>query len=307
MRLSKHSKELIGVGIAAGAIGLIAGLASTAGHAEVLVSCDPSPSPSDVFISPTPSISIPPSSKYPNETNTGVPAGTTLIVFNGNMNINTANTIVDGRDIHGCVVVTAPGVIIRKSKITCTNSYVVDVQTFGSKGVRATIQDSEISCNDGPGTAIGEINVNVYRSNIHGCENGADVDENADFLDNYIHDLWNGGGAHTDGIQTQVGHNLLIQHNTIYSMGKDGSFGTSAFIEPSSGVSNITLKNNLVGGGAYTIYCHNAGSSFQLINNRFTTAFSTKVGFYGPITECTHTTNSGNVYYPNETKSVTIS
>ena len=42
--------------------------------------------------------------------------------------------------------------------------------------------------------------------NIHGCENGLDIDQNITVEDSYIHDLYNGAEAHTDGIQFASGH-----------------------------------------------------------------------------------------------------
>ena len=50
--------------------------------------------------------------------------------------------------------------------------------------------------------------------------------------------------------------NVTIRHNTIYGMGADGSFGTSAIIDHSpAGNTNILIENNLLAGGAYTLYC----------------------------------------------------
>jgi hypothetical protein len=34
-----------------------------------------------------------------------------------------------------------------------------------------------------------------------------------------------------------------------------------------------------------------------VINNKFSTRFSSKVGIYGPTTDCADEINSGNVYY----------
>ena len=80
----------------------------------------------------------------------------------------------------------------------------------------------------------------LRRVNIHGCENGFDINQNVTVEDSYIHDLFNSAEAHTDGIQFS-GHSstasvvrgvldVTIRHNTIYGMGADGSFGTSAII-----------------------------------------------------------------------------
>ena len=114
---------------------------------------------------------------------------------------------------------------------------------------------------------IGEANVTARRLDISGCENGLDINQNITVEDSYIHDLYNSAEAHTDGIQFATGHyvngqlasgvvNVTIRHNTIYGMGADGSFGTSAIIDHSfGGNTNILIDSNLLAGGAYTLYC----------------------------------------------------
>jgi len=193
---------------------------------------------------------------YPDATCTGVPAGTALTVVTGNMTITTANTIVDGQDIRGSVSVKAAGVVIRNSKITCTNGgFAVD--TIGVSGTWLTIQDTTISCGNlvGGTTAIGEEQVTVLRTNISGCENGFDVNRNMLIQDNYIHDLYTGNGTddpHTDGIQMwSTATGVTIQHNRITSGGPT----TSAIISPSQGTLGTIIRDNLFAGGAYTLYC----------------------------------------------------
>ena len=49
--------------------------------------------------------------------------------------------------------------------------------------------------------------------------------------------------------------NVTFLHNTIYGMGFDGSFGTSAIISGRGGDRDILIQNNLLAGGAVAIYC----------------------------------------------------
>lgn len=237
---------------------------------------------------------------YPSASCTGVPAGTSLTVVNGDMTISAANTVIENKDIRGCVDVNASGVIIRKSKIAADCFYVV--YRHSSSGTALLIEDSEVTCNNNNGTGIGDTGITVRRVNIHGCENGFDLDGDIIIQDSFIHDLTQtGSDPHTDGIQiTPVGHNITIQHNTIY--GFSGSInGTSAIIQPDAAITNIVIKENLVAGGAYTIYCRatgSYGSTFQLINNHFSTVYGPNVGEYGPWTDCEDESNvSGNVYH----------
>jgi hypothetical protein len=232
---------------------------------------------------------------YPDASCTGVPSGTALTIVNGDMVISTANAIVDGRDIRGCVRVTAAGVTIRNSKIVCSTApYAIDA--FGVAGAWLTIEDSLISCANRTGaTAIGEENINVLRSDISGCENGFDTNKNMLIRDNYIHDLAQSDVAHTDGIQMwDTATNVTIEHNRIYA-----NDGTSAIISPSAGTLGTIIKDNLFAGGAYSLYCRQSGSGTQrIINNHFSTIFYSTAGAFGPWTDCENEAEvSGNVYH----------
>jgi hypothetical protein len=251
---------------------------------------------------------------YPSASCTGVPAGTSLTIVNGDINVTTSGTVIENKDIRGCVTVSpnANAVIIRKSKITCTNGFwAVYHEDTGadSNANRLLIEDTEISCNNTNHTAIAEANITVVRANIHGCENGFDMNQNVTVQDTYIHDMAEvGADPHTDGIQMASGHaissgnyangalNISIIHNTIVL------HGTSAIISNRNGSdTNILIQDNLVAGGAYTIYCEQDGTqgvNYRVINNRFSRMFYPTVGAYGPIDDCRDETQfTGNVYH----------
>jgi hypothetical protein len=207
----------------------------------------------------------------------------------------------------GCIRVRAPGVVIRKSKISCSGSAVLNYDGDYT-GTRLLLEDVEIDCKNGPGTAFGEALVTVVRANIHGCENGFDMNQSITVQDSYIHDLYEGGGSHTDGMQLAYGHyeggsvvrgaqNIVIRHNTIYGVGFDGSLGTSAIISNPTGDKNILIENNLLAGGAYTLYCAYQGTAtnYRVIGNHFSRQFSQKYGAFGASTGCSDETQSGNV------------
>jgi hypothetical protein len=246
---------------------------------------------------------------FPGEDTTGVPPGTSLTPYTGPSTISTPNTVIDGKII-GCIRVTVSGVVIRNSRISCSGSPVSSYD-IDYTGTPLLIEDSEIDCQVQQGTTgITDSNVTARRVNIHGCENGLSINQSVVLEDSYIHDLFNSDEAHTDGIQLSFGHwngsayvccslNITIRHNTIYGMGADGSFGTSAIISNSGGDTNILIENNLLAGGAYTLYCEQGatGANYRVLNNRFSRKFSSKVGAYGPSTECSDETQSGNVYH----------
>lgn len=217
---------------------------------------------------------------WPDATNTGVPPGTALDSIDDDVTIREAGTVIDAKQIRGCVVVYAPGVVIRRSKMRC-------VMSSGYTGESVLIEDSEIDCRDSEGhgrtTAVGDNNFVARRLNIHDCENGFDVDVNVTIEDCWIHDLYDDGKeAHTDGIQIAIGRNVRIERNRI--LVKEG---TSAIISHPTDMVDVIIKDNLLGGGAYTLYCPREYSrDVHVIGNRFSRLYYPKGGEYGPWTDC---------------------
>lgn len=232
---------------------------------------------------------------WPGPSNTG--ATGSLTVVNGDQNYRTANAVITGQDIRGCVAVTAANVTIRNSKITCGSGAAVNTNVTTG---RLTLENVTIVCTNGGGASgVGEKFVTVTRSDISGCENGFDADSDITVQDSYIHDLYQSGAAHTDGLQSAFGKNLLIQHNTIYAV-TNGVFGTSAIIinmnDPSC-CKDTLINRNLVAGGAYTVYCpKSATTNYRLTDNVFSRKFSQKVGAFGPTADCAGEVFTGNVF-----------
>lgn len=237
----------------------------------------------------------PPVASWPNATNTGVPEGTSLTVVHGDLAIRTPGTVIDAQDIRGCVTVTAPGVIIRRSKIRCAFGYVV--LSSGYTGARLLLEDSEIDCTDEDGmasraTAVGDNNFSARRLNIHDCENGFDVDTEVTIQDSWIHDLLDDEIAHTDGIQVAIGRNVLVENNAIFVR------GTSAIITHPTTMNGVVIRNNLLAGGACTLYCPRDRSiDVRVIGNRFSRLYYPTSGAYGPWTDCENVAElRGNVW-----------
>ncbi|GAA0714170.1 hypothetical protein GCM10010199_13950 [Dactylosporangium roseum] len=230
---------------------------------------------------------------YPTAACAGVPADTALTAVDGDLTIDVPNTVVDRKNIRGCVNVRAPGVVIRRSKVSCANFIAIASFAGAYTGTGLLIEDTEIDCRSTRGTAVGDTNFTARRVNVHGCENGFDVDTDVVIADSYIHDLYNSAEAGTDGIQFAIGRNVTVTHNTIYANG-----GTSAIITHPTTTTNVVISDNLLAGGAYTLYCpRDSSTNLQVVNNHFSRKFHPAVGAYGPWTNCEKAAkNHGNVY-----------
>lgn len=300
--------------------GRLGGLIATVVVATVLVG-------GASLIPGTPPASPPPTGQgscplpaYPDETCTGVPSNITLTTYTGPQNITTNNTVIDGKIINGNFEINATGVIIRNSVLN-TTLFVADdqanyVRSQSGTQPLVTVEDSLIDCNNAlGGTGIVEAHVRAVRVEIIRCDNGISVNQNMHIEDSYIHALFSAGSeAHEDGVQLSFGHwdgsgypccsrNVTFLHNTIFgqSGSTDSNFGTSAIISNSTGDENILIQDNLMAGGAYTLYCPRPGNqqatNYRVINNHFTTRFKASVGFFGIDSDCADETHSGNVIH----------
>lgn len=210
---------------------------------------------------------------FPDGTNSGVPAGTPLTVVNGNVSLNTAGQTYANREVHGCLEVHAANVTIINTKILANGCF-YGVRNFSTGLV---IRSSEITCGDSGGTGITMANYSLFRVNIHGCENGLNISDvgNVVMQDSWVHDLFFGPGAHTDGAQFGQGASTItFNHNTIDTL-KAGNSAIIMWDEGDPQNTNVSLTTNLFNGGGFTLYCPRQNSSgVRILNNRFGDGFT---------------------------------
>ena len=226
---------------------------------------------------------------YPDASNTGVPAGTSLKPTEG-FTASTNNAVYSGLDISGTVTVSATNVTIKNSRISNVGFFGVENES-GS----VTLQDVEIDCGHTGTKGIIGGNFTAIRINIHNCEDGVFA-ENYRIRDSYIHDLATSETAHNDGIQSLDAVNVSIVHNTI-----DATDTSAIWLNNNSGgplAQNVLVKDNLLAGGGWTLYCPaESSTNVQILGNAFSTKFFPKVGKFGPATDCAGVSQSGNVYH----------
>ncbi|WP_375422892.1 DUF4082 domain-containing protein [uncultured Friedmanniella sp.] len=263
---------------------------------------------------PAPAPSGAAESTFPDESNTGVRAGTSLGTYNGPSVITTDGAVIDSKKITGCLDIRADNVEIRNSLIQSRGCFFNVLSDNDNTGLELT--DVEI---DGLGNTSGDSALNgggftCLRCDIHGTVDGIKAGDDAVVRDSYIHDLTMTAGSHNDGIQSLGTTSLRIIHNSIVV--PPGS--TSAIIlstGSAQNMRNVLIDQNLLGGGAYTVYGgYLAGtdslskvSNIAITNNRFTTQVSPRSGVYGPLTSTDDpVVVRGNTWYdgPNAGKSV---
>jgi hypothetical protein len=190
-------------------------------------------------------------SGFPDATTAGVPTGVALTP-SGSLTINTPGAVIEGLDIQGMVTINADNVTLKNCKVTAGGWAVINI-TSGKTGV--VIQDCEINGLSAQGVRGISGQGTFLRNDIHHTEDGIYLTgSNTLIQDNYIHDLQsNWSGPHYDGIATDGGvSNITIRHNTVINPhGQTSALMLSNYF---GSVTNVTVDNNLLEGGGYTVY-----------------------------------------------------
>jgi hypothetical protein len=245
----------------------------------------------------------PPSGTWPDASNTGVPAGTTLSTYTGPCTITAANTVIDAKTLNCDLTVHAANVQVTRSKI---NGQVwLDTDLAGSDTWSATITDSEVDAGprDLPGVCCG--NVTVLRSNLHGGHNGAQCDGGTvcTIQDSWLHAPYNPsnfdshlGGFLTDGVAKNIKliHNRIACDAPANNVG-GGCTGDVNLIPNFGPVSGVLIQNNLFGANTGSAYCTFGGEKstspyphadhvvYQ--DNVFERGTNGRCADYGPVTD----------------------
>ncbi|WP_327005620.1 hypothetical protein OHA72_63490 [Dactylosporangium sp. NBC_01737] len=269
--------------------------------------------------SPSPSVSASPSASptaaprvvsrgggKPAAGNTGVIAGTTLTVLNGDQTLATDNAVVANADIRGYVRITGKNVTLRNSIVRggAARCSAAVVQVEGS----AVIEDVEIApaspnaCLDGVWAAA----TTLTRVNIHGTVDGVKAGNDVTVQDSWIHDLTfyrsgapGGGETVNDAVDTRGKRRITLRHNVLYP----GANANAAYqVTQEGGASgDIRVESNWLDGGHCVLnFAHRGGgptpmTGIAVVNNRF----GRNSMFVCPILISTQTSlsaNSGNVW-----------
>jgi hypothetical protein len=291
---SARRRAAAALGVAALAAASALAMAGTAARADAAVATNCAAKPS--------------SCGYPDATNTGVPAGTTLKAvpsqltsgpgwsYNAStstVTVTAKGTVLSGLAITGTLQISASNVTVKNVQVTSGGNF--GISLAHTTGV--TIQNSTISgqnstagrvsyaiddvYGDSTGMIIKANNISNFRTAIQVSTGQVDS--------NYIHDPGFVAGDHTNGIYVNGGtQSLMIWNNTIFdSMGQTDAINLDAGTPgPSAPVANKTISDNLLAGGAYTIYGGAASgsptSNIVIQDNRFGQLYYAKSGLYGP-------------------------
>jgi hypothetical protein len=220
----------------------------------------------------------------------GLPAGTTLKSM-GEQTITKDGTVIDGADINGGVVVAASNVVIRRSKIEGQGPFGVYVRS-GS----LTFEDSTVTGFDNSvaGDNYTATRIEVTKAN----DDGFKIGDHVTIQDSYCHDLVIVPGAHSDCGQVQAGVTNSVIRGNWFDIG-NGDGNSALFLAPDLGPSTsgpLTVEDNVLGGGNFTVQCVDGDNGTYFIKN-ITIRNNTFINNsrYGPLRVNVPASISGNV------------
>ncbi len=210
----------------------------------------------------TPAPVIKPPQTNPTQTSsktTGVPSGTKLTRYDGDLVITEAGKIIDSLEVRGSISVRAPDVVIKNTRVIGVKALKTGLVSSRSTGLR--IKDSEIySTHRNPDSngIMGsnfsldgvEIRDVVDQVHIHGAGNVTIKDSWLHSNVHYAKDPnWNGKPSHDDNVQIVSGSNIKISGNRM-----SGAKNAAVMITQDDGkVANVLIEKNRLGNGGCSI------------------------------------------------------
>lgn len=216
---------------------------------------------------------------FPTPACTGVPAGTALTKMElgegGAVKVTQPGTVIDGRHVPGDLVINADNVVVRNSQI--------DGAVVNEDGARRQYSYSITDSTVGPASgcltapAIGMGRYTATRVHVRGHGDGFRASGDAIRIDDSYVKLCSNPGDHSDGIQQyQTGGGLVINHSTFDQ--RSATSVTAPIDIMDSQSRDVTITNNLVMGGTYSVYFRNTTGTRVFHNNRVVD----KSWIYGP-------------------------
>lgn len=186
----------------------------------------------------------------------------------GPLTIDVPGALIDGWDLRGGLVVTAPGVVVQRSRITGDGSTDYGVLTQGEGTVR--VQDSTITGRFAE-AALGGSRWTAERVEVVGVAgDGVHAGRGCRLIASVLSRFEPGTGI--DGVDVRAGD--VVVEGTTVRMGQ--AHGSAVRIAPDedapgrAGDGPIVLRDNLLGGGEYSVVQPGpAAPDVELVDNRF--------------------------------------
>jgi hypothetical protein len=228
--------------------------------------------------------------------------------------ITKSGTVINGVDLTGSIDVWANNVTIENSRINSNSWWGINLRE-GYQNLK--VLHCTIVGLPGRGPDNGAEDYGISSSGGYVEVGWSDISEFGEGIslgtgyihDNYVHNLQSfipaGSSSydHLDALISDGGSGLNIVHNTMLDQFSP-QLGASASIglyNDSSPVTNTTVNDNFIAGGAYALYPGGGSSSQNIVitNNVFSTMYWPGSGFYGADATSYWHSGSGNQWSGN--------
>ncbi len=235
-------------------------------------------------------INDPSSCGYPDATNTGVPAGTTLTPRSGDVSVTAAGTTVKDLAVTGEILVEANNTTVVDDEVIASSGS-GNRGIYIAPGVTGTVIDHVTCHGEGKGSQYCVFNKNSstkiehsYLYNCGECLNGPGTitdsffDVTAVISGEHYEDIYYGGGEGP----------LIVNHDTM--LNPQGQTATVFASTDFGNQTTLTITNNLLAGGGYTLYggascttggCGAVNGPVTVTGNRFSNKYYPESGYYG--------------------------
>jgi len=196
----------------------------------------------------------------PGPTNTGVPAGTALTVYNGDYTVTTAGAVVQNLDIRGYLRIKAANVTVKNTIVRGRPGLSTAMALVQSSSPGVTITDSTIAAAEATPYVDGFVgsDVTFTRVNISRVVDSVKLTGgNIVIQDSWLHDNlyynpvpWNANDdTHSDNLQIGIGSNVTVRNSVL-----TGSHNAALMITQDRGpVSNVSITDSVLDNGTCTI------------------------------------------------------
>lgn len=235
-------------------------------------------------------INTPSSCGYPDETNTGVPQGTTLTRvpedatsgpgWTWRSDIRAIQTTSDGAKLQnlrigdGMIIVQNRSVTLRNTYIASKAYYPVDCDYAGPTRdahscLGLTVENVEISGTPDCQQGLSFNDYTARRVYVHGCLDGFKADSGVLIEDSYVTALAVIPGSHNDGVQSTAAGDVTVRRSTFKLGNQTGVNSVFQMGTKSDGGKDVTIEGNLIDGGAWMLNSTPI-SDILVKDNRFT-------------------------------------
>lgn len=230
---------------------------------------------------------------FPSASNTGPSGCTSYTQYSGILNVTTDGTVLNCIELNGTLTINANNVTVQNSILNGNSWWGVRFGNTNGSATNFKLLRSRLQTVPGLGPDNGGYDYGISQesngymeigyNDISGYKDGVTT-SNGYIHDNYIHNLSQFTGAHTQDIYVYSGPSQVkIEHNTLINDSPQDQATAAVYIAPDDGHQNDRIvTNNFLAGGAFTIYGGDStATNIVVTNNQFSTQRYPNSGYYG--------------------------